>query len=489
MPKSQNILKFVLLILPIVLFASLISCNAPDASNAQNDPAQKETAAQITTSIEELYPYPEYDFGGGTIKILARRDGANGQQDFEDICVEEMNGEVLNDAVYTRTLRVEEKYNVKFDITYNADPSALTAKNVKANDDAYQILQEKLIFLQQTLGTQNYLYDFNKIDGVTLEAPWYNRNLIKDLAINKKVTALGGDMEISDKSGLDVTVFNKKMAADYGLEDLYQTVRDGKWTLDKLQELMRATSRDLNGDGKMTLGDDQWGFMAEDFTGWIFSVSSGNRLAALDDNGIPYITANTPKAVSDWDKILDIMHDKENRILALTIEEYVETFMNNRNFLQANALCIILMMRAMEQDFGIIPMPKYDEAQKDYITPMSPYVSRFIAVPVTCANTETVGAVIDALAREGTNTVMPAYYDNLINNKIARDEESIEMLKMIFDTVVYDIGSIYNWGNLWFIHQQFVKDGTKDYVSVFEKNAPAIQKAMEKTIEMMQNSD
>ena len=483
-----TVLLFIVIL--ISLCVNVISCNTADTAEDANSPAENAAATKSATSVEDIYPYAEHDFGGETIKVLARRDGANGQQDFEDICVEEMNGDVLNDAVYQRTLAVEEKYNVKIEVTYVEDSAGMTAKNVKANEDAYQIIQEKLIYLSQTLGAQNYLVDFNKIDSVTLEAPWYNQNLIKNLAINKKVTALGGDMAISDKSGPSVTVFNKKMLVDYGLEDLYQTVRDGRWTLDKLHELMKKTSRDLNGDGKMTLQDDQWGLMAEDFIGWTLSVGSGNRLAALDDDGLPYITANAPKAVSDWDKIMDIMYDKENRTLHPTsIEAYVETFMNNRNFLQIQSICIIYMMRGMEQDFGIVPVPKYDEAQKSYITPTSPYVTRLIAVPVTCRNTETVGAVIDALSREGTNTVVPAYYDNLLNNKVARDNESIEMLKMIFDSVIYDIGSVYNWGNLWFMNQIFVANEGRDYVSAYEKNESAILKAMEKTIEAMVNHE
>ena len=479
--------KKIILFLSIGLFVSLISCKKPDVSNGQaEDPAAAQSEASV--SIEQAYPYAEHDFDGAAIKILAREDGYGGQ-DFEDIFVAEMNGEVLNDAVYNRTLAVAEKYNVEFEIAYSGDPVGMTAKNAKAGDDAHQIVQEKLIYLQQTLAAQNYLCDFNKIYSVALEAPWYNQNILRDLSINKKVTVLGGDMAVSDKSGINVTMFNKKMVLDYGLGDMYKIVREGKWTLGKLQELAKATSKDLNGDGKMRFEDDQWGLMAEHLVAWCLLVSGGSRLADLDSDGMPYITANTPKAISDWDKILDIMYDKDSRTMHSTIEGYTDIFMEGRNFLQINVMSTLFLMRAMEEDFGIIPPPKCDEAQKDYMTAMSPWVSRFIAVPSTCQNTEMVGAVIDALSRESTNTVMPAYYDNLINNKIARDEESIEMLKMIFDSVVYDIGSIYNWGNIWLMHQGFMDGGSKDYVSFYEKNSAAIQADLDKTIEAMLRND
>ena len=486
--SSKHFLKIVSLFLLVSMFAGLISCKTPDVPTDKNESdtlTKNFGSTESVTSIDDIYPYPEHNFGGAVIKVLARNDGYGGQ-DYEDILVEEMNGEVLNDAVYKRTATVEEKYNVKLEITYDKDPSILTSKNVMAGEDAYQFLQEKLIKLQP-LAVQNNLIDFNIIAAITLEAPWYNQNMIKDLAINKKVTALGGDMTVSDKSGVMVTVFNKKMVVENGMEDMYQIVRGGKWTLDKLHELIKITSKDLNGDGKMTLKDDRWGFMAENLVDWTLLTGSGNRLAALDENGIPYITAKTPKFLSDLDRILDIMYDKKSRVKSELIEDYYNVFMDNRNFLQINAMSTIFMMRGMENDFGIIPIPKLDEQQPDYITTMSPFVSRFIAVPSTCQEVEMTGAVIDAMARESANTVMPAYYGNLLNNKIARDEESVEMLKIIFDSVIYDIGAVYNWGNLWLMHQQFIDSGSRDYVSFFEKHEPEIQKALDDTINEMLN--
>ena len=483
--KYRSVIKiFAFFLLGAMLFA-LVSCSKPDLPD---EPVQNPQTTTPTLSIDDIYPYPEHDFGGEAIKILARNDGYGGQ-DFEDIYVEAMSGEVLNDAVYKRTSAVEEKYNVSFEVTYNADPVSLTSKNVQAGDDAYQIVQEKLWFLQQNLATKNYLLDFNKIADVTLEAPWYNQSIVNDVAINKKVTVLGGDMTISDKSGIGGMVFNKKMVVDYGMDDMYTLVKEGKWTLDAMYALMKLTSKDLNGDGKMTLEDDQWGLLAEHLINWGFLIGSGNRLADLDADGIPYITAGTPKFLSDFELILDILYDDQNRIFGPLIEDYTEPFMENRIFLNANVMSTFFLLRAMEDDFGIIPNPKRDEQQADYFSHISPFVSRVIAVPISCQNIEMVGAVIDAMSRESTNTVVPAYFDNLLNNKIARDEESIEMLKLIFDSVVYDIGSIFNWGNLWIMHQQFMDTKSRDYVSFLEKNMGAIQAALDATVEEMVKYD
>jgi len=282
-----------------------------------------------------------------------------------------------------------------------------------------------------------------------------------------------------------MTVFNKKLAADYGIENLYDTARQGKWTLDKLYELMVTTTADLNGDGLYRIQDDQFGFAAENYGGWMLAVASGNRLAALDADGLPYMTVVTEKAVNDYERIKKILYDATNRASVDSTDNHERVFADGRYFLTIGMLSQFTALRAMEEDFGIIPTPKQDESQKDYITTISPWVSRFLAMPSTCGNPDMVGAVLDALSRESTNTVMPAYYDNLLNNKIARDEESVEMLKMIFDSVIYDIGSVFNWGGIWDAQHAFITSKNEDFAGYYEKTEGKVTAALEKTIETM----
>lgn len=492
-----------LLILSFIVFPLLISCgdgngkntdgeNNNNQSPAENiDPAnENNNESETEPPAEELYPYTAYDFKGETVNILARKDNwAGGSQDYDDLFVEGETGEVLNDAVYKRNQTVGEKYNVQIAVSHVADASGTIQKSIKAGDDDYQIIQEKLVFMSATLAPQNYLIDLKSVVSINLSAPWYNRNAIKDLSINNKITVLGGDMTISDKSGVIMTVFSKKLTEQYALENLYATVRDGKWTLDKMYELMMQTTADLDGDGRLTFKDDQWGLVCEDYGGWMLSVASGNRLADLDENGMPYMTCVTEKNVSDYEKIKKILYEKQGRAESSDPEEHVRVFVENRCFLSIDVLSSITTLRGMENDFGIIPLPKQDENQKDYIATISPWVSRFIAMPSTCGNPEMAGAVIDAMSRESVNTVVPAYYNNLLNQKIARDEESIDMLKQIFSSVVYDIGSVFSWGGIWDQQHTFISTKKEDYIGFYEKIQGKVEAALEKTIETMQQFD
>ena len=478
-------------VLILILILTLAACGdnseSADNNNLNNGSVNNEHAAgEPETPLDELYPYPEHDFDGAVINVLARRDGwAEGSQDFEDIMVESETGEVLNDAVFRRTSSVEANYNAHINVTYVADSNDVIARSVRAGDDEYQIVQEKLVFLSSNLAAQNFLYDFNTVSSINLDAPWYNQNAIKDLSINNKVTVLGGDITVSDKSGVIMTAFNKKLAADYGIESLYETVRQGRWTLDKLYELMVQTTVDLNCDGQFSIQDDQFGFAAEDYGGWMLAVASGNRLAALDSDGLPFMTVVTEKAINDYEKIKRVMHEAPGRASVNSVDNHERIFIDNRYFLTIAVLSQITSFRGMDEDFGIIPQPKQDENQQAYITTISPWVSRFLAMPTTAGNAEMVGAVIDAMARESTDTVMPAYYNNLLENKIARDEDSVEMLKMIFDTVVYDIGSVFNWGDVWNQQNTFINSGNDDFSGFHERIEGRIQADIDKTIETM----
>jgi hypothetical protein len=54
-----------------------------------------------------------------------------------------------------------------------------------------------------------------------------------------------------------------------------------------------------------------------------------------------------------------------------------------------------------------------------------------------------VGTVVEALSAESKRTLLPAYFENTLNTKFARDEDSIRMLQIILDGRVFDFGYMY----------------------------------------------
>ena len=105
-------------------------------------------------------------------------------------------------------------------------------------------------------------------------------------------------------------------------------------------------------------------------------------------------------------------------------------------------------LRDYDGDFGVLPMPKYDEEQTEYYNCVQPYNAPATAIPVTCSDTNRTGVILEALTYESTNTIQKAFYEKALMYRGVRDKESQEMLELIFANRLYDIGNIYQWGGV-----------------------------------------
>lgn len=112
-------------------------------------------------------------------------------------------------------------------------------------------------------------------------------------------------------------------------------------------------------------------------------------------------------------------------------------FQNDKGLLMDMTFFYISSLRDMDANFGIIPYPKYDEAQENYLSRIEG--CELTGVPVT-ADPEFVSVVLEALASDSAKNVVPAYYDVALKTKYTRDEESAEMLDVIFQNRVFDLG-------------------------------------------------
>ena len=135
----------------------------------------------------------------------------------------------------------------------------------------------------------------------------------------------------------------------------------------------------------------------------------------------------------------------------------------------------------------ILPIPKYDEDSQ--ITVHRESIPRICyGIPVTATNVERTGSVLEALHQHPIY-VQPAYYDVALQRKFTRDNESTEMLDLIFNSNVYDIGAIYQFGNIsWEIIYMTMTEN-RDIASTYKKLEKSAVAAIEKTIELYRKLD
>jgi len=150
---------------------------------------------------------------------------------------------------------------------------------------------------------------------------------------------------------------------------------------------------------------------------------------------------------------------------------------------------VVEWYRGMESDFGILPLPKYDENQDNYYSVVNPYTGALLGVPKSADDFERVSVILEALAAEGKYTLQPAYYDVVLQRKYTRDEESGEMLDLIFGSRVYDVGAVYAFGGVFLDFIALCNRSNRDIVSYYDKKSAAMEKAIVKIVDTFESMD
>jgi len=124
----------------------------------------------------------------------------------------------------------------------------------------------------------------------------------------------------------------------------------------------------------------------------------------------------------------------------------------------------------MEDDYGILPYPKLDEAQQNYhVNSMDNYSLLSVPVTVSEEDLEFVGHIVEALNIESKNSVFPAYYEIALTDKYARDMESVEMLEIIMDSRTYDFSILHGhyFAQLPYMFRNLLREKSTNFASTY----------------------
>jgi hypothetical protein len=258
-----------------------------------------------------------------------------------------------------------------------------------------------------------------------------------------------------------------------------------------MQEYMKLAAN-LNGDdtfkwvsGKSaTYGLTSWGTCAA-----AFIVGAGERYIDKNESNTPYLALENDRFYTVTAKIAEML-GKEGDFLLINNsgEDHYEMV-----FKAGRALFLIAQLKAsskyrdMNDSYGILPMPKYDEQQNQY------YCYRtgntlLMSVPVTNTDTKRTGIIMDALSYLSYIDVLPVYYDMNVSQKGLRNEESIDMLSIIRDCRYFDISRVYGWcDSLYSSIESSLTTGDGNLASVVASNKSAIDVNIQKTLDMLKS--
>ena len=447
----------------LMLASALTACASdPAQSGSDTTPAVSgETEPAVTEPVEtgredakDNLP-ADLKFNGETINVIYR--GEDYYQKW-DMVGTDNTGEIIQDAIWERNRNVETRLNIIFNFQRTAKSSLNDVKTelsalVLAGSDEFDIISSTANTTVQA-SLYPYLYELSDLKYVDITQPWWRTSGIKELSFDgENFRFLMGDHTLNDYLKCGVMYYNKDMYTDVTQKDgdeLYQDVLDGTWTWDDVITLTTKAYADLNGDGTANAGD-RFGLMIPQN----YTEATVHMLYACDPidakrtpDGIDLSTINNEKNISIVDLLIKVTHNPTGVYVSdKNIDKSPEYFAQNRALLWTGRLtnATAATMREMESDYGILPMPKYNEEQEEYIT-LIHTSSTVTCLPKTIkANRiDTVDAVLEAWASEAYRTVITPFIETALKMKYSRDAKSAQVIDIIFDDPMISFTDMYS---------------------------------------------
>ena len=440
--KAKQIFSLLLI---ACIAAGTIACGSADDGNKTggDTTAPSDTSADTTADNSGTDDLPEADFEGRTFKVLSAESTA--YKGYID--VEEETGDVLNDAIYKSNRKVEERFNFVIEQTSMGAVDANNAggKIIMAGDHEYDIisLTDRLAL---SYAVQGMLYSYADMPYIDLSKSYWCQSINDSMTVGNNQWLAYGDFNLSVYDYTYALAFNKQLLEDLALDDPYALVDSGKWTYDAFNKMCIAASKDL--DGNSTMDDkDQYGWSAipkqVEPTMW---VAAGVQSIKKDADDLPYFSMETDeKFINVFVEIVEMAWNNDAWYKTTMNDNITKDpmFSNGNALFQTTSFGLLDTgyYRDMIIDYGILPHPKYDEAQESYYTRVEG--GRIFAIPVTTTDLEFTGTVLEALSYQASVDIIPAYFEVCLKTKYTRDEESSRMFDLIMNTRVYDLGDTF----------------------------------------------
>nr|MBQ4317909.1 hypothetical protein [Clostridia bacterium] len=347
------------------------------------------------------------------------------------------------------------------------------------------------------LALDGMLYDLNDLEYIDLEKPWWSAQFTEDTNIGGKNYFANGDVCETFMRATYAVFFNKSSISDYSLENPYELVNNGTWTIDKMHEMSAKVAADTDGDGKITTADRLGLVMLSNQIQALYT-GSGEKLVKATDNGFEF-TGDSERSLTALEKIHKLFTDYNTVLCATdktrrTAEQQStdQVVVGETIFADGRALFLIgtmnnvTSMRDAENDFGILPLPKADEAQDDYYSYANLWAASCAAVPISVSDTDKSTIILEEMAYLSRELYTPAYYDVTLKTKSSRDEESLEMLDLIYERRTADLGALYKVGNIMTGIQNLIyPSGQNTFASFMASNESAINTKLAELSEIM----
>ena len=497
--KKRVLYAVCLALAVLLLIPSLAACKKQPDGATSVDNGDKSTVASTEGAGDTG---PQYDANGYLMDDLdgIDLDGAEihvlvgtGRSDCF-VNSSAIGGDAVNLAVYSRNKSVETRLNCELNFMEEEDGyynrgSFVTRVNALAGSDTIDLIGVYSL-TASNLMIEGLSEDMMKSKNLNFDAPWWSDLMVESSRIYDKLYYATGDISHAFYGESIVLHLNKNLAStlqvddfiktNYGYNTIYDLVRSGNWTIDKLIEVADYVGVDR---GEVGVKDepDTYGFIgyaayAVDGIYW----ASGLKCLENGEDGSVIISSDmgSQKAIAleeKWEAFFKSPTAICNgSVGAASVDNvYGRAWKNGTGLF----FCQPLSETLTAQDFavGVIPMPKYDEAQKNYITTTGFGPTLWSVARASTNEFEDVCAVLECLASQGHRQVIPLYVETMLSNR-QDTKDDYDMVQLVFASVMIDKGrvcdSIFN-ENTWAIWRQAFQS-EKTYKSKYDGVAQSL---------------
>ncbi len=491
----------------ILCISCLSACVDEDVSVADPD------SGTVSAADNRKFSYGPADYGdfpyadrklstGGDIVILCVETARHtyGEQQFA--YDPEKDSNAIDHAVGLRNDLLKERYGITFEVIPVNSPCETSRPVIQSGTAEYDVICDSVDRL--AVGAINDLYA--ALDGeMDFSHPWWDSEANEMLSLGDRHFFLTGDAILTDDDNTYLTLFNKDMYAknaDLSAHgDIYQIVRDGEFTIDLYYEMCKQASH--------TDETGSWGFnatygnLSHAYGATVMMNGCNVATVGKDENGELHINVLETRAVNAFQKVYEIMSDKQNTQRAELIigqspnnkstygfAELAEMFMEGRGLFYNTTSSSVSTLKGkkMDFDFGVLPIPKYDTEQEKYCNTVNRYHSSALAIPktVTGDRFDDVAFALQALGFHNSD-VIRAYYQTTLQLQAVTTDNDADMLDIVYNNRFYDIGAIYGWGTgsqtLINLYGAVISDSTNTLASRWEAMQSAVEESMKATLD------
>lgn len=444
---------------------------------AETDTKQSEVTVAATTEAESEANYidllPKEVYYDGYIFNI----GWGTPYDADECAstLDDAAGDIVKEAVYERNRRAEDKLGITVTAAKLGEWTKLLTVIQNHNlsgDTSYDAYCASTWFMFQS-SINGLLYNLYDVSSLDTTHSWWDSETIGMYTLNSRsLYFVSGMINYHDDYATTAMYFNKKLCENNNLAYPYDAVRDGSWTYEAFYGYISDFGSDLNGDGKFD-ENDQYGYM-ENTAGMSRMLNAfGESVIAVGEDGT--ITVNdSEKVMSIITRVFDQLFGISNTstIIAerkLGYDKAELLFPNGQVLFMGDGLVgsINKYRQEMTDDFGVIPFPKYDESQQRYLNMFNTAWGTVYGIPVTNSETERTGYILDVMGYYSPDTINAAVIERNVLTKATRDDDSAEMLEIIFRSKFFELGQ---WGST--VYGSVcgnVNTGKDNFASEFEK--------------------